>query len=327
MIYDGGFGASLFHRGVELVNSSLANESNPDAVVGIHSAYLDAGADAIGTNTFVASTLHLDMAGKDGDGADRIVRLGVEHARRAVERSGRDAYIAGSIGPSPGAIEADSGDVDMGISNSAVRDALERLGNQLAECGVDFLCLETMFSANEAALAVEVLRGFGLPIAVNMTYKYTRDRRSGETVYRTDWGHSPADLLDILASGEFSRGEDLLDWVHILGTNCGAEPRRVEHTGMPYAVNGTRQLRLAMAERNISSKRLMAYPNAGLPRLDGNMRTYYDQDPEEMSSGVAELLEEGAYLVGGCCGTDPDHIRAFRALVDSRMQVARHRRS
>ena len=326
MIYDGGFGATLFHHGVELVNSSLANESNPDAVVGIHSAYLDAGADAIGTNTFVASTLHLDMAGKDGDDADRIVRLGVEHARRAVERSGRDAYIAGSIGPSPGAIEADSGDVDMGIPNSAVRDAHERLGNQLAECGVDFLCLETMFSAKEAALAVEVLRGFGLPIAVNMTYKYTRDRKSGETVYRTDWGHSPADLLDILGSGEFSKGEDLLDWVHILGTNCGAEPRRVEHTGMPYAVNGTRQLRRAMAERNIPAKPIMAYPNAGLPRLDGNMRTYYDQDPGEMSSGVADLLEEGAYLVGGCCGTGPEHIEAFRAVVDSRGQEGRQRR-
>ena len=323
MIYDGGFGATLFHRGVELVNSSLANESNPDAVVGIHSAYLDAGADAIGTNTFVASTLHLDMAGKNGEDADRIVRLAVEHARRAVEKSGRDAYIAGSIGPSPGAIEADSGGVDLGISNSAVRDAHERLGHQLAECGVDFLCLETMFSANEAALAVEVLRGFGLPIAVNMTYKYTRDRRSGETVYRTDWGHSPGDLLDILSAGEFSGGDNLLDWVHVLGTNCGAEPRRSEHTGMPYAVNGTRQLRRAMDERNISSKRLMAYPNAGLPRLDGNMRTYYEQDPEEMSSGVVELLEEGAYLVGGCCGTAPDHIRAFRAVVDSRMQATR----
>ena len=323
MIYDGGFGATLFHHGVELVNSSLANESNPDTVVGIHRAYLDAGADAIGTNTFVASTLHLAMAGRDGAAADRIVRLGVEHARRAVEKSGRDAYIAGSIGPSPGAIEADSGDVDLGISNAAVREAHERLGNELAEGGVDFFCVETMFSANEASLAVEALRGFGLPIAVNMTYKYTRDRKSGETVYRTDWGHSPADLLDILAAGEFSGGDNLLDWVHVLGTNCGAESRRGEHTGMPYAVNGTRQLRRAMDERSISSKRLMAYPNAGLPRLDRNMRTYYEQGPREMSAGVVDLLEEGAYLVGGCCGTGPAHIRAFRAVVDSPRQTAR----
>ena len=103
--------------------------------------------------------------------AEKLTRQAVTHAKTAIERSGREVYIAGSVGPSPGAIEADSGGVDFGIANEAVRDAHERIINALAEEGVDFFCIETMFSAKEAAIAVDVARKTGLPIAVNMTYK------------------------------------------------------------------------------------------------------------------------------------------------------------
>ena len=69
---------------------------------------------------------------------------------------------------------------------------------------MDFFCIETMFSAKEAAIAVDVARNTGLPIAVNMTYKYTRDRRTKEVIYKTDWGHSAVSLLEILAEGRSS---------------------------------------------------------------------------------------------------------------------------
>ena len=133
LLYDGGFGSQLFARGIELPNSSVANELHPEEVVSIHRAYIEAGADAIGTNTFVGSTLHLKMAGKDPAGCDRLARAAVEHARAAVERSGKETYIAGSLGPSPGAIEADSGDTSFGIANHLVRDAHRRLADALAE--------------------------------------------------------------------------------------------------------------------------------------------------------------------------------------------------
>ncbi|MGA1199337.1 MAG: homocysteine S-methyltransferase family protein, partial [Candidatus Latescibacterota bacterium] len=81
MVYDGGFGSQLFARGVNLTNSALANDSHPDAVVSVHRAYIDAGADAIGTNTFVASPLHLKMAGVDADDAERLAKLAAQHAR------------------------------------------------------------------------------------------------------------------------------------------------------------------------------------------------------------------------------------------------------
>ena len=318
MIYDGGFGSQLFAQGIELANSALANELYPQAVVDVHLSYINAGADAIGTNTFVVSPLHLEMAGKSAAEAEQLVTAAVNHARAAVEESDKHVYIAGSVGPSPGAIEADSGDTDFGIPNTAVREAHGRVISTLAEGGVDFLCIETMFSAKEAAIAIDVARGAGIPIAVNLTYKYTKDRRTGKMIYKTDWGHSAADLINILSSGEYSGGDNLLDDVHLIGLNCGAETRRDEHSGMPYAINGVRQARIAMEERGLEPKRIMAYPNAGMPQLDEKHRTYYSQAPAEMVSHVPELIDEGAFLIGGCCGTTPDHIKAFRQAVDGK---------
>ncbi len=317
MIYDGGFGSQLFANGIELANSALASELFPETVVDIHLSYINAGADVIGTNTFVVSPLHLEMAGKSAAEAEDLVTAAVKHAQTAVEKSGRHVYVAGSVGPSPGAIEADSGDTDFGIPNKDVRDAHERVIAALAEGGVDFFCIETMFSAKEAAIAVDVARKVGIPIAVNLTYKYTKDRRSGEIIYKTDWGHSATDLLKILSSGEFSDGDNLFDDVHLIGLNCGAETRKSEHSGMPYAINGVRQTRIAMEGNASEPKQIMAYPNAGMPRLDENHRTYYSQPPEEMVGHVPELIDEGAYLIGGCCGTTPTHIKAFRHAVDS----------
>lgn len=317
ILYDGGFGSQLFERGIELANSALANELHPTAVIDIHSDYIGAGAEAIGTNTFVASPLHLEMAGQDKSDAKRLTRLAVQHAKAAAAQSGREVYIAGSVGPSPGAIEADSGDTTFGIPNADAREAHKLVIHTLAEEGVDFLCLETMFSAKEAAIAVDVASETGIPIAVNMTYKWTKERRTGKVIYRTDWGNSPADLIDILMNNEFSAGDSLLESVSIIGVNCGAESRRDEHTGMPYAISGTQQLHTALTETGIDGKRMMAYPNAGMPKLDENLQTVYTQTPTEMASYVSTLLEAGAYLIGGCCGTTPMHIKAFREAIAS----------
>lgn len=317
ILYDGGFGSQLFARDIELANSALANESHPTDVVGIHSDYISAGAEAIGTNTFVVSPLHLEMAGQDKSDAQRLTRLGVQHAKAAVAESEIQVYIAGSVGPSPGAIEADSGDTTFGIANDKVREAHKLVIHTLAEAGVDFLCLETMFSAKEAAIAADIARETGLPIAVNMTYKWTKERRTGKEIYKTDWGHSALDLLQILANGEFSKGDSLLDYVDIIGLNCGAESKRTEHSGMPYAITGTEQLHAALTETSINGKRMMAYPNAGMPELNENYETVYTQTSTEMAGHIPALIKAGAYLIGGCCGTTPAHIKAFREAIDA----------
>ena len=152
-----------------------------------------------------------------------------------------------------------------------------------------------------------------------LTYKYTKDRVTGGAIYKTDWGNSAADLLDILSSGELSDGVDLLESVHLLGLNCGAESKRDEHTGMPYAINGIRQLSDAMEKKGMTPKRMMTHPNAGKAHLDENHNTYYAQTPEDMAGYLPELLDAGAYIIGGCCGTGPEHIRAFRQVVDERV--------
>ncbi|MGY8823992.1 MAG: homocysteine S-methyltransferase family protein [Candidatus Latescibacterota bacterium] len=315
MLYDGGFGSQLFARGIELTNSTLANELHPDAVVDIHRAYIDVGVDAVGTNTFVASELHLEMAGKDPAAAGALAQKAAELARRAIDESERNIYIGGSVGPSPGAIESDAGDTDFGIADSKVRDAHARIIDALVEGGVDFLTIETQFSAKEAAMACSIARHSGLPIAINLTLKYTKDRKTGQTIYKTDWGHSAADLVDILASGEFSDGDNLLDHVQLIGLNCGAETRSSEHTGMAYAISGTEQIRAAMQTHGVD-KRVMTYPNAGMPKLDREHRTIYSQTPEDMAAQIPALLKSGAYVIGGCCGTTPEHIRAFRQAID-----------
>jgi methionine synthase I (cobalamin-dependent) len=317
ILYDGGFGSQLFARGIELTNSTLANESEPGAVTDIHLDYILAGSEAIGTNTFVASALHLEMADKEGEAADEIARMAVRNAKAAVEKSGKDVYIAGSIGPSPGAIEADAGDTVFGIANEKVRDSHRRLSAALAEAGADFFLIETQFSANEAAMAVDEARKHGLPILVSMTYKCTKDRKTGVLTYKTDWGHSPGYLVDALASGEHSDGEDLLPYVDGMGLNCGAETKLDEHTGMPYAIEGTNQLAAALKAKDIKDKCLVAYPNAGMPKLDKKMETVYSQSSADMGAYLPALLGVGAGFVGGCCGTGPDLIAAFRSAMDA----------
>ena len=317
ILYDGGFGSQLFARDIQLPNSAIANQSHPTDIIGIHSDYICAGAEAIGTNTFVVSPLHLQMAEQDKSDAQRLTQLAVQHAKAAVVESQKDVYIAGSVGPSPGAIEADSGDTTFGIANAEVREAHKLVIHTLAEEGVDFLCIETMFSAKEAAIAVDIARETGLPIAVNLTYKWTKDRKTNQVIYKTDWGHSASDLLQILASGEFSGGDSLLNCVDIIGLNCGAESKRVEHSGMPYAITGTLQLHSALTDMNINDKRMMAYPNAGMPELDENYKTVYAQTANDMKGYIPNLIEAGAYIIGGCCGTTPAHIKAFRDALDT----------
>ena len=163
----------------------------------------------------------------------------------------------------------------------------------LAEEGVDFLCLETMFSAKEAAIAVDVARETGLPIAVNLTYKWTKERRTGNIVYRTDWGNSPADLLEILMNDELAGGDSLLESVSIIGVNCGAESRRDEHTGMPYAIAGIQQLRTALTETGIDGKWMMAYPNAGMPKLDETIKPSIRRHQQRWQVMFRNSLKQG----------------------------------
>ena len=312
LVCDGGFGTELFASGVDLPNSSLANEFYPEVVRTITRNYINAGSDLVQTNTFTASPLHLRMVGRSFEDSSNIIRMAVRLAREEVEEAVRPVYISGTVGPSPGAIEADIGDSTFGLADIQVREAHRLVGSTLASAGVDLLCVETMFSATEAAIAVDEIRAFGLPIAVNLTLKYTRDRKTGKIVYRTDWGHSFDDLIRVLSSGRYAtNGDNLLSFVDIFGVNCGAEQQYSEHVGMPYAAEAICQLRDALIDHDIIGKRLMAYPNAGMPKIV-SATTRYPHDSEHMASQAPAGVAAGAASIGGCCGTGPEHIRAIR---------------
>ena len=178
ILYDGGFGSQLFARDIQLVNSALANESHPTDVVGIHADYISAGAEVIGTNTFVVSPLHLQMAGQDNrmhnglhDSVCNMRKLLLLRVKEMfmlpVLLDHRRVRLKQIVAIPPSVLQM----------LTCVK-AHKLVIHTLAEEGVDFLCLETMFSAKEAAIAVDIARETGLPIAVNLTYKWTKDRKT-----------------------------------------------------------------------------------------------------------------------------------------------------
>jgi methionine synthase I (cobalamin-dependent) len=310
-------------------NSARVNLTHPGLITNIHSDFIEAGAEVVETDTFVGSKLHLAMGGNEIYDPDEVIAAGVRSAKNAVEKSERPVYIAGNIGPSPGALSIDAGGDDFGIKMEEAKDAHLRQAEALVKSGVDFFLVETQFSANEAGLIVDVLRQYDLPIAVNMTYKFVegregrRGKESTPDSWRTDWGHSPETLIDVLRTGYFcnskgepmspvSKGDGLIDNVDIIGVNCGAD-RRKNRSGMYYAVLATKATREAL-EKLVFNKRIAAYSNAGPPLTSRENweKAIYDT-PDEMfgveNAKIEDLVREGAYLIGGCCGASPAHIR------------------
>ena len=137
------------------------------------------------------------MAGKDASEAEKITRQAVAHAKQPLRKTAGMYILQVQSDLRPVQSKPIAAVSISVFANEAVRDAHERIINALAEEGVDFLCIETMFSAKEAAIAVDIARKTGLPIAVNMTYKYTMDRRTKKVIYKTDWGHSAVSLVEI----------------------------------------------------------------------------------------------------------------------------------
>jgi methionine synthase I (cobalamin-dependent) len=204
-----------------------------------------------------------------------INRRGVEISREAAK--GQAAVFA-SIGPSGKLLL--SGEVSSG----ELRAAFEEQARALAESGPDALLIEAMSDLEEAQLAVSAARATGLPVVASMVFD------SGKDKDRTMMGSTPEQVANTLTAA----GAD------VIGANCGQ--------GIAGFVGICRRLRAA-TDRPIWIK-----PNAGLPKLvDG--RAVYDTTPEQFASYVTELVKVGASFIGGCCGTNPDFVRAIARAV------------
>lgn len=295
LVADGGMGTSLFELGLQAGSTpELWNIEHPDLVAKVHSGFIEAGSDIILTNTFGGTAARLDLDNL-GHRVDELNRTGVGVARHAVEVSGRDVVVAGSMGP--------TGQLFEPLGALTHRRAVELFTEQataLADAGADVLWVETLSATEELAAAVEAAATTGLPIVSTMSF---------DTYGKTMMGLPPASLAAWWAASERSPAA--------VGANCGIGPADV--------VIAVDDLRAANPDLVIVAK-----ANCGVPQMiDGTL--WYPTSSENMGDYAAMALDAGARIVGACCGSIPEHISQIRAVVDShdatgaidRLEVAR----
>lgn len=275
ILADGAMGTMLMQRGWQPGDApERTNLDRPEILVDIARLYKEAGAEILLANTFGGSPIKLAQYGLD-DQTEAINTAAVEAVREVVHE---DAYVGVSVGP--------CGELLEPYGEARADDVLAGYVRQLkavVDVGVDLICIETMTDLTEAVLAVRAARLVApdIPLAATMTFDETP---SG---YRTIMGVSVEDAARELSAA----GAD------ILGSNCGYG---IEHlTG------------IAAEFRKHTKMPLQIRPNAGLPELkaDGPV---YTETPEFMAERLGRLLECGVNIVGGCCGTTPEHIVAMR---------------
>jgi 5-methyltetrahydrofolate--homocysteine methyltransferase len=278
LVSDGAMGTELFRRGLEPGASPEAfGFERPGVLEEIALAYLEAGAEIIQTNTFGASPMKLADYGL-AERTEDINENAVAAVRRAV---GGRAYVSGSCGPS-GRLLKPHGDADP----AGIYKGFERQIRALVQAGVDLLCIETMTDLREAELAVRAARVVspGIPVMATMTFDETR--RGFFTIMGTS--------VPAAAAGLREAGAD------VAGSNCG--------NGMAAMVRIAREFRKATALP------LLIQANAGLPQNRGG-KLVYPETPEFFAEMAIELIEQGVSIIGGCCGTTPEHIRAVKTVV------------
>jgi homocysteine S-methyltransferase len=282
VLADGAMGTVLYARGV-FPNRCYdeLNLSDPNLIVSVHEEYLRAGAEILESNTFGANRFRLARHGLS-EKVEEINAAGVRLARLAVEhlkdRQAGEAWVAGSVGPLGVRLEP--------LGKTGLDEARAAFAEQigvLAKSGVDLLVVETMPALNEAREALEAAKAVAphLPVLVMVTVDDESECLDGS---------SPAQAAALLT-----------EWgADAVGVNCSTGPVTV--------------LTAIEAMRAATTLPLAAMPNAGLPRaVEG--RNIYLCTPEYMASFARKAIAAGAQIVGGCCGTTPNHIRAMRAAI------------
>ena len=283
LLADGAMGTQLMQAGLEQGNCGEAwNLTHPEKVLAVQQRYAEAGADCILTNTFGGSRIMLNRHSH----ADHVVEINQAAVRIAREAFGRrSGFVIGDIGPFGGLLEP-YGD----FTEEQVRSAFNEQARALVDAGADAIIVETQTSLEELLLGIHAAKEAGAPCIIgSMAYDVTLD---GST-FRTMMGIDPERAAEFMQE----------NGVDIVALNCG--------TGMDME-----RARTAVARyRQITRLPVMVQPNAGQPKLV-NMKVVYDETPEQMVTGVAPLLDAGAAIIGGCCGSTPAHIRAFRHAMD-----------
>jgi 5-methyltetrahydrofolate--homocysteine methyltransferase len=272
LIFDGALGTMLQAKGLKPGECpELWNITRSSDVREIAESYIKAGSDIISTNSFGASRIKLSRFGL-GEKTTEINRTAAAICREA---AGNDRHVAGSIGPTGKMLMM--GD----ITAEELSDTFSEQAIALEQGGADIIIIETMSADDEASLAVKAARA-STKCAVAVTMTFSGDSNGG---YHTMMGVSPEAMVSSMKEAG----------AHIIGSNCG---------------NGIREMvDIAKIIRSADNKiHVIIQANAGMPDLiDG--KTVFHESPEMMASFVPELISSGVDIIGGCCGTTPDHIK------------------
>jgi 5-methyltetrahydrofolate--homocysteine methyltransferase len=274
LVFDGAMGTMLQGAGLEDGGSGeLWNVEHPEAVLEIHRHYLQAGANVVTTNTFGGTRPRLDMHGL-GDRVVELNRAGAALARQAAEPF--SALVAGDLGP--------TGELLDPLGTLSAQDAEALFAEQLTGLvagGIDLVIIETMSDLAEVSAAVRAAQSVAPDVPVLVTLSF-------DTKLRTMMGVTPAAAVSELAALGVSA----------VGANCGRGPQEME-TVMEQ-----------MTQVRPAGLLLIAQSNAGLPQLVGD-HFEYDSPPEQMAEHATRLRALGVDIIGGCCGSTPEHVQAM----------------
>lgn len=255
----------------------LSNREYPDAVQAVHRDYFEAGADAVTTNSFGASPIKLAAAGLENMARD----LCAAAARLAAEVRPSGKFVAGDIGPTGKFLKPQGT-----FSEQDFEDGFAVQAEGLAEGGADFILIETMFDLREALCAVRGARrgAPGLPVLASLTFNRTR-------------------------RGFFTLMGDTLE-------KCtrALEAENLTAFGANCTLSSADMADLVAAWKPLTKTPLIAQANSGKPEISSG-RVVYDQSEDEFLKEIPRLIENGARIIGGCCGTTPSYIRRMAALI------------
>ena len=286
LLADGAMGTLLFSRGIP--QRACLDElatTRPDLIGAVHREYMEAGSQLIETASFGANRFRLATFGL-ADKAHRFSRRAAQVAREARDVGGRDVLVGGSVGPL-GAPTRELVHLDDGRVRAAYREQIDGL----LEGGIDVFVIETHVDLRHLLLAIEEAHNAsGLPVVAQLTF--------GEDLTLPD-GTTPDAAASALADAD----------VDVVGVNCGVGPQTCLD---------------AMSAMGTPGVPLSIMPNAGLPqRVEGQF--IYAAGPRYFGEVTSTFLAAGARVVGGCCGTTPDHTRAMRAAIDGQADLRRSR--
>ncbi len=280
LVADGAMGTMLMNRGLKRGQCPESfNLKKSSILEEIAEAYFKAGAHIVQTNTFGASPLKLASYELEDD-TEAINVNAVKAVRKIV---GDRAYVSGSVGPT-GRMLIPFGDV----APETMYGNFKRQIKALIESGVDIICVETMTDLQEAALAIKASKSIDSDIPVIGSITFDKTSRGFFTVMGVDIETAVDELESAKAD--------------IIGSNCG--------NGIDKMVEISREY------RRFTEFPLSIQANAGIPVMKNGMLSY-PETPEFMTKRIPDLIEAGVGIIGGCCGTTPEHIKSFRKLIDS----------